>query len=139
MNVCARDLYPIVQDLTDAEYGCCSSEMIFGSFSLQELVVPSTTPRSLPSPDRTQLQHDRKSSTQSMQRDNSLLENESADSGGLCGGPSRFEDNFVLTRQVSSWLPVFSVFFFSAILPTLDAIYILDFPLQNFNRLGMCS
>jgi hypothetical protein len=135
MDVSAKDLYPVVQDLTDAEYGCCSSEMIFGSFSLQQLAVPSPTPRSLPSPDRTQLQHDRKSSTQSMQRDNSLLHNgsateerESADSGELCGGPSRFEDNFVLTRQVSSWLLVFSIFLFCN-LPTLDAIYILDFPL----------
>lgn len=118
MAVSAKDLYPVVQDLTDAEYGCCSSDMIFGSFSMQELAVPSATPRSLCSSERTEYQqHERRNSTQIKHRDNSLIqhgepveERESAESGVLGGGSCQFEDSFVLTRQVSAESLVFQEF-----------------------------
>eukprot|EP00980_Cylindrotheca_fusiformis_P002345 scaffold543_cov119-Cylindrotheca_fusiformis.AAC.12 len=102
MDVSTTDLYPVVQDLTDAEYGFCNSQMLFGSFSLQELAVPSTTPRSLPSPDR----EDRKicqCSPQSKHKDSSLVDNrerrEEPESG--CRFSGQFDDSFVLTRQIS--------------------------------------
>ena len=43
-----QSLYPVVQDLTDAEYGgicCCDIE--FGNFSLEDLVMPIVSPRPL--------------------------------------------------------------------------------------------
>lgn len=43
-----QSLYPVVQDLTDAEYGgicCCDIE--FGNFSLEDLVMPVVSPRPL--------------------------------------------------------------------------------------------
>lgn len=50
-----QDLYPIVQDLTDAEYGnCCCCDATLGSFSLEDLATPITSPRSLtPTPPTT--------------------------------------------------------------------------------------
>jgi hypothetical protein len=56
MEVSTQSLYPVVQDLTDAEYGeicCCDIE--FGSFSLEDLVMPviSPLPISPPSQSRT--------------------------------------------------------------------------------------
>jgi hypothetical protein len=48
MAVSAQSLYPVVQDLTDAEYGgmcCCDIE--FGNFSLEDLVMPVVSPRPL--------------------------------------------------------------------------------------------
>ena len=92
------DLYPVVQDLTEAEYGCCSSEMVFGSFTIQDLANPhSTRPLSSSSTFRN---------AAILDRENSLLDHHSNVRDNLdemmirehsC---SRFEDRFVLTRQV---------------------------------------
>lgn len=45
-----QNLYPVVQDLTDAEYGgnCCCADIEFGNFSLKDLVMPAVSPRPLP-------------------------------------------------------------------------------------------
>lgn len=125
-----RDPYPIVQDLTDAEYGCCacSSEM-FGSFSIKDLAMPTTTPLSIPSPPRKQFKKSYPSSSsesppqnpsppqqQQHKRTHSLLLNEHHQPTNLHTNNilefderakeySNFSDNFVLTRQVSSFAP----------------------------------
>lgn len=44
-----HNLYPVVQDLTDVEYGhgCCCCDSMLSSFSLKDLAVPVATPRTL--------------------------------------------------------------------------------------------
>ena len=108
MNVSASDLYPVVQDLTEAEYGCCSSGVVFGSFSLQDLASPNAMP--LPASPRNGLRNEHLSPRSVIHRENSLNHNPNAgvrERESTVGttirehSNSRFEDTYVLTRQVS--------------------------------------
>lgn len=108
MDVSTKDLYPVVQDLTEAEYGCCgSSEMIFGNFSIQDLAIPITKPRPMTSPDRKSRAEKQKGSLSlsSVERSNSILDDKEDSSERDTSKSEKrvveFEDNFVLTRQVS--------------------------------------
>lgn len=109
MDLSATDLYPVVQDLTDAEYGCCSSAMVFGSFSLQQLASPNATP--LASSSSHGKRNVRLSPRSVLDRENSLVALPNNDRAHQEQEfpltvrrrdrlYDRFEDNFVLTRQV---------------------------------------
>jgi hypothetical protein len=117
MNLPTTDLYPLVRDLTEAEYGSCSSDTIFGSFSLKELAVPTTTPRPLPSPDRaTQEKYHRSNNFLAPSRKNSFSrknlpqlispsnsydnKDDESERERMEERELEFEDSFVLTRQV---------------------------------------
>lgn len=121
MNLSASDLYPVVQDLTEAEYGCCSSELVFGSFRLEDLAHPSAVP--LNSSPRNGIQNcyrlaPRPSTRNVVDRENSLIDNPKDLVNELNRVDkmtrrnqlhNRFEDIFVLTRQVSCDLQGFKV------------------------------
>jgi hypothetical protein len=129
MEVSTQNLYPVVQDLTDAEYGygyCCCGSML-GSFSLEDLAVPVITPRALPPPpppslkppkapnnshrrghslfsltsSKSDLSHRRSNSSPSM-----ISEDSSStfctESEERVTDSTKFEESFVLTRQVST-------------------------------------
>mmetsp|Transcript_39709 Transcript_39709/g.95919 ORF Transcript_39709/g.95919 Transcript_39709/m.95919 type:complete len:415 (-) Transcript_39709:77-1321(-) len=111
MNLSVTDLYPVVQDLTEAEYGCCSSEMVFGSFSLRDLANPNANAMQLSSSLRNGFRNEYPSPRIVVDRENSLIvkpkdrvrERECVDEiTKRDHSHSRFEDNYVLTRQICS-------------------------------------
>jgi hypothetical protein len=126
MEVSTQNLYPVVQDLTDVEYGygCCCCGSMLGSFSLEDLAVPVTTPRALPPPplkppkarrnlhrrshslfsltsSKSDLYHRQSISSPSMVSEDSsstfCMESEERVTDS-----TKFEESFVLTRQVST-------------------------------------
>lgn len=126
----SRELYPVVHDLTDAEYGqdptissiCCDGGMM-GSFSIYDLVRPLHTPRSLPltpptkqtsRPTHRPTRHGTKATRFSTGPPSSECQHGSQQIGfgssntlhtaATCSTidtSGSFDDDFVLTRQVS--------------------------------------
>lgn len=87
------DPYPLVQDLTDAENGCSSSSSkMLGNFSLKDLAVPTFPPRDLYRKTLSKYTENNQSLESEINHYSESLERTSTGS---------FDDNFVLTRQVS--------------------------------------
>ena len=129
-EISPQELYPVVQDLTDVEYGyecCCCDTSMITPFSAEDLAMPVTTPKPIPLPPQPI-----KPSKKSHRRGNSLFSLTSSTKSSTVSShrrsfssPSsvsedstttfcteseervtmnscRFEETFVLTRQVSS-------------------------------------
>jgi calcium/calmodulin-dependent protein kinase I len=73
MEASIKSLYPVVQDLTDAEYGCCCCDSCaLGSFSLEDLAIPVASPRTLADVPETPPCNCEENRVRHHRRDNSL-------------------------------------------------------------------
>mmetsp|Transcript_15706 Transcript_15706/g.29964 ORF Transcript_15706/g.29964 Transcript_15706/m.29964 type:complete len:403 (-) Transcript_15706:70-1278(-) len=102
-------LYPVVEDLTELEYGCCpcdENNTMLGRFPLRDIAFPlsqaldthNQKPEEVKSHRRTlsSSSHKRRSSRDSSFDDEITVNTDNEESAG------KFDDSFVLTRQIFS-------------------------------------
>ena len=103
-------LYPVVEDLTAHEYGCCPcdhSHNIFGRFPLKDIAFPLAQPLDMHQGQEQPKKHHRRSSSSSsslLKRRSSRslsMDDETSVSTEVEVLSSKYQDEYVLTRQVS--------------------------------------
>jgi len=101
-------LYPVVEDLTELEYGCCPCDentTMLGRFPLRDIAFPLYQAPDMHSqkPEETK-SHRRSSSASSMHKrrtsSGSLFDDENTVNTDNEEMVAKFDDSFVLTRQV---------------------------------------